>query len=65
MSLTADPRAPTDVPKEVMDALPPDPDVLAMEVERAQLFKELREEYGFVSRAPETDIREKDTPATC
>jgi hypothetical protein len=38
-----------------MDALPPDLDVLAMKVERAQLFKELREEYGFVSRASETD----------
>jgi hypothetical protein len=59
MSLTTDPQAPTDVPQEIMDALPPNPDVLAMEVERAQLFKELREEYRFVRRAPETDIRKK------
>ena len=40
MSLTADPRAPTDVPKEIMDALPPDPDILAMDVEQIQLSKE-------------------------
>ncbi len=59
MSLTADRRAPTDVPRDIIDALPPDPEVLAIDVERAQLFKELREEYGFVSRAPGADIRKK------
>ena len=59
ISLTADPRAPTDVPREIIDALPPNLDVLAIDVERAQLFKELREEYGFVNQAPGADIRKK------
>jgi hypothetical protein len=59
MSLTAGPRAPTNIPKEIVDALPPDPDVLAMDIERAQIFKELRKEYRFVSQALETNIRRK------
>lgn len=49
MSLTADPCAPTDVSKEIIDTLPLDLDILAIDIEWVQLFKELREEYGFVS----------------
>ncbi|OBT53129.1 hypothetical protein VE04_05757 [Pseudogymnoascus sp. 24MN13] len=37
MSLMCDPRAPVHVPEEVLDALPPDPDITALEQERVQL----------------------------
>ena len=54
MSLTCDPRAPVDVPEEVMKALPPDPEITELTRER----EEHRKTYGFFSRAP-PEIREE------
>jgi hypothetical protein len=48
MSLTCDPRAPVDVPKEVMEALPPDPEITELIRER----EEFRTTYQYFSRAP-------------
>jgi hypothetical protein len=54
MSLTCDPRAPVDVPDEVMKALPPDPEIIELTRER----EEHRKTYRFFSRAP-PEIREE------
>jgi hypothetical protein len=39
MSLTCDPRAPVDVPEEVMEALPPDPEITELIREREEFRK--------------------------
>ncbi len=54
MSLTCDPRAPVDVPTEVMKALPPDPEITELKKER----EEHRKTYGSFSRAP-PEIRQE------
>lgn len=48
MSLTCDPRAPTDVPEEIRKALPPDPEIMELIRER----EEYKRHYGSYSRAP-------------
>ena len=48
MSLTCDPRAPVSVPQQVMDSLPPDPEIEELKQER----EEFRKSYRFFSRAP-------------
>jgi Protein of unknown function (DUF3435) len=48
MSLTCDPRAPVDVPKEVMAALLPDLEITKLKRER----EEFRKKYRSLSRAP-------------
>ncbi|RAL59974.1 hypothetical protein DID88_000600 [Monilinia fructigena] len=48
MSLTCDPRAPVDVPKEVLKTLPPDPEIMELTRER----EEYKRQYGSYSRAP-------------
>ncbi|QSZ31844.1 hypothetical protein DSL72_001413 [Monilinia vaccinii-corymbosi] len=48
MSLTCDPRAPIDVPEEVLKALPPDPEIMELTRER----EEYKRQYGSYSRAP-------------
>jgi hypothetical protein len=45
MSLTCDPRAPKDVPKEVIDALPPNPAIVELETDQWELYKAIRKEY--------------------
>jgi hypothetical protein len=56
MSLTCDPRAPKDVPEEVMKALPPDPVIVELEKDRWELFEAIRKEYRYIKRARGTDI---------
>lgn len=51
MSLTADPRAPKDVPDEIIKALPPDPDIVDLEREREELKCSLQNRYGAVKKA--------------
>jgi len=46
MSLTCDPRAPQTVPKEVRDALPPDPELVELEIELQEHRIELKRKYG-------------------
>ena len=48
MSLTRDPRAPKDVPKEVLAALPPDPEIVELMNERG----EIKKTYGYFTKAP-------------
>jgi hypothetical protein len=48
MSLTCDPRAPIDVPKEIRKALPPDPEIMELIRER----EEYKRQYGSYRRAP-------------
>jgi hypothetical protein len=48
MSLTCDPRAPVDVPEEVLKALPPDPEIMELTREREGYKKQ----FGYYSRAP-------------
>ena len=45
MSLTCDPRAPKDVPKEVMKALPPNLVIVELEKDWWELFEAIRKEY--------------------
>jgi hypothetical protein len=49
MSITCNPCAPTNVLEEVMDALPPDPDIVDLERQREDLFKAIQKEYGFLN----------------
>jgi hypothetical protein len=56
MSLTCDPRAPKEVPKEVINALPPDPVIVELETERKELYETIRKRYRFVNRARGTKI---------
>jgi hypothetical protein len=51
MSLTADPRAPKDVPDEVVKALPLDLDIINLESEREELKLSLQRRYMAVTRA--------------
>ncbi|PQE19655.1 hypothetical protein CJF31_00010054 [Rutstroemia sp. NJR-2017a BVV2] len=48
MSLTCDPRAPIDVPEEVLKDLPPDPEIMELTRER----EEYKRQYGSYRRAP-------------
>ncbi|KAG4032660.1 hypothetical protein MFRU_006g01280 [Monilinia fructicola] len=48
MSLTCDPRAPIDVPNEILKALPPDPEIMELTIER----KAHKKQYGSYNRAP-------------
>ncbi len=57
MSLTCNPFAPTTVPEEVMNALPPDPDIVSLERQREDLFKTIQRKHGFLNRARGTEIR--------
>jgi hypothetical protein len=45
ISLTCDPRAPKDVPKDVMKALPPDPVIVELEKDQWELYKAIRNKY--------------------
>jgi hypothetical protein len=54
MSHTCNPRAPVNVPKEVIDALPPNPEITELRRER----EEFRKTYRFFSRAP-PEIRQE------
>jgi uncharacterized protein YpbB len=56
MSLTYNPSAPTTVPEEVMNALPPDPDIVRLERQREDLFKTIQKKHGFLNRARGTEI---------
>jgi hypothetical protein len=51
MSLTADPRAPTNVPDEILKALPPDLNIVDLENDRKELKRSLRYSYGTVAKA--------------
>ncbi|APA07342.1 hypothetical protein sscle_02g021120 [Sclerotinia sclerotiorum 1980 UF-70] len=48
MSLTCDPRAPIDVPEEILKALPPDPEIMELKRER----EEYKRQYRSYNRAP-------------
>ena len=48
--------APTEVPKDVINALPPDPDIVKLERRRTDLYRFIESEYRFINRAPESDI---------
>ena len=59
MSITCNPCAPTNVPEEVMDALPPDPDIVYLEKQQEDLFKTIQKKYGFLNRAKGTESGKK------
>ncbi|KAF7955521.1 hypothetical protein EAE96_004447 [Botrytis aclada] len=56
MSLTCDPRAPVDVPEEIINALPPDAEITELEKERKALYAAIQSRYKYVTRASGTDI---------
>lgn len=49
MSLTCDPRAPVNVPKEILDGLPDDPDIQELTRQR----NEVRKQYRRICKAPD------------
>jgi hypothetical protein len=61
MSLTCDPRAPQTVPEEVRDALPPDPELVQLELELQERRTELKRIYGhaFIKRSVRTEAGEE------
>lgn len=56
MSLTCDPRAPVNVPDEILKTLPPDLEIATLEAERVELSLEIKAQYTFITRAAGTDI---------
>ena len=49
MSITCNENAPARVPKEVVDALPPDPEIVKLEKRHDELYHIIRDQYRFIS----------------
>lgn len=60
MSLRCNPGAPREVPRELRDALPPDPEVVDLERRQTQLFRQIRCEYQYIKHAPPTIRKQYD-----
>jgi hypothetical protein len=58
MSIRCNPGIPKVVPDAVLQALPPDPDIVALESRQAAMFQQLRYRYKFVKRAPPAPLQE-------
>jgi hypothetical protein len=58
MSIRCNPGIPKVVPDVVLQALPPDPEIVALESRQAAMFQQLRHRYKFVKRAPLTPLQE-------
>jgi hypothetical protein len=58
MSIRCNPDVPKEIPKEVLDALPPDPEIVDLEIRHRKLWIKLRFEYRFVKRAPKKAQKE-------
>ena len=56
MSLTCDPRAPLNVPKEIINALPPNAEISELEKERKALYGEIQSRYKYITRAAGTVV---------
>jgi hypothetical protein len=56
MSITCNESAPTRIPKEVINALPPDLEIVELERRHGELKHIIRDRYKFISRAPNIDI---------
>jgi hypothetical protein len=56
MSLTCKPYAPTTVLEEVINALPPNHDIVRLERQREDLFKTIQKKHGFLNQARGTEI---------
>lgn len=56
IGLTCDPRAPKNVPQEVIDALLPDPTIIELKTARWELFETIRKKYRFIKQARGTEI---------
>ena len=52
MALTCDPNAPMEVPSEIMESLPPDPDVTMFQANYLELRNDIKDAYGTMTRAP-------------
>jgi hypothetical protein len=59
MSLTRDPRAPTNVPQEFIDALPPNAELVELQEAKDDLFQQIKTEYTTISRAKGTEIADE------
>jgi hypothetical protein len=57
MSIRCNPGIPK-LPEAVLQALPPDPDIVDLERRHAAMFEQLRHEYKFVKRAPSKKMKE-------
>ena len=58
MSIRCNPGVPKHVPKAVLNALPPDPDIADLERRHAAMLQQLRYKYKFVKRAPRKEAKE-------
>jgi hypothetical protein len=56
MSLTRDPRALNEVPQEIINALPLNPELVELQEVEDGLLQQIKTEYTYVSRAKGTKI---------
>jgi hypothetical protein len=56
MSITCNENAPSRIPKEVINALPPDPEIVKLERRHKELKHMIQHRYKYISRAPDIDI---------
>ncbi len=56
MSITCNENAPAKIPKEVINAPPPDPEILELKRRHDELKHIIQDRYKYISRAPNIDI---------
>ena len=56
MSITCNENAPSRIPKEVINALPPDLEIVKLERRHNELKHTIQHRYKYISRAPDIDI---------
>lgn len=62
MSLTCDPRAPTSVDSQILDALPPDPKILKLCRQRKELKLKIKDKHITITQAKGTEIHKEYNP---
>lgn len=56
ISLTCDPRAPINIPEDILRALPADLELTQLEAERIELFSEIKSKFRYITRATGTRL---------